>query len=108
MEVLQSQHFNTSSSAFSSAGPSSSLAMITPPVLDENGHVQMNRPRRTSLFGARDSQMSRLPADGQAQVESEQSPASQPQSPQQIGMSEGKGAKEGLWGVNDGLVYCGV
>ena len=89
MEVLQSQPpLNRSNSTTSLVGPPLSLATTTPPALDENGHVQMNVPRKMSLFGAQESHMSRLPADGQAQVEGEQSSSPKPGGSQKTGIYE--------------------
>ena len=80
------------------AGPRLSLTTTTPPTLDENGHVQMNIPRRMSLFGAHEIHMSRLPADGQAQVDSEQSSAPKPQgSQEEAGMHKGSTLSGNAW-----------
>eukprot|EP00731_Ephydatia_muelleri_P027983 Em0019g856a len=86
VEVLQSQPpLNRSNSMTSLVGPPLSLATTTPPTLDENGHVQMNVPRKMSLFGAQEGHMSRLPADGQAQIEGEQSSSPKPEGSQKTG-----------------------
>lgn len=97
IRVLRSYGIQRPSSARSFASHASVNAATDPPTLDEQGHVIFRKPRRN--FSLSESSRDRLPADGQAQTEDQQSrdqveSGRQEEGREQGESDEGEGAAE--------------